>query len=104
VQEADLEWREEKLAKEQARGLYSFDRRDLSVELEELRERVAKVESERAAEVVQLSWLVMEISDAPVDLVVFPIRDIPVHPKSAQDVLMAASLVLERQREEHARP
>jgi hypothetical protein len=35
VQETDLEKREEKLAEEQARGLYSFDGRDLSVELED---------------------------------------------------------------------
>jgi hypothetical protein len=84
------------LAEKQAQGLYSFNRRDLSVELEELHERVAEVESERTIEAVQLSWLVMEI--------VFPIWDIPVYPKSAQDVLTTASLVLERQHEEHASP
>jgi hypothetical protein len=64
-------------------GLYSFDGRDLLVELEGLCERVAEVENERAAEVVQLSWLIMEISDALVDLGVFPIRDIPAQPRSA---------------------
>jgi hypothetical protein len=83
VREMDLEWREEKLAEEQARGLYSFDRRDLSVELEELRKRVARVENERATEVVQLSQSIMEISDDLVDLGTFPIRDIPVQPRSA---------------------
>jgi hypothetical protein len=72
------------------------------VKLEELRESVAGVESERVAEVMQLSWSVMEISDALVDLGMFPIRDIPVQPRSAQDVLTTASLVLERLREEHA--
>jgi hypothetical protein len=72
------------------------------VELEELCERVAGVESKRAAEAVQLSWSVMKISDALVDLGVFPIWDIPTHPKLAQDVLMAASLILEHLREEHA--
>jgi hypothetical protein len=72
------------------------------VELEELCECVAGVESERAAEAVQLSWSVMEISDALVDLGVFPIWDIPTHPMSAQDVLMAASPILEHLREEHA--
>jgi hypothetical protein len=102
VQGTDHERREEKLAEEQARGLYSFDGRDLSVKLEELRESVAGVESERVAEVMQLSWSVMEISDALVDLGMFPIRDIPVQPRSTQDVLTTASLVLERLREEHA--
>jgi hypothetical protein len=48
----NLERRDEKLAKEQAQALYPFDGRDLSVELEELRGRVARVESECAAEVV----------------------------------------------------
>jgi hypothetical protein len=77
VQETDLEWREEKLAEEQAWGLHSFDGRDLSVELEELRECMAGVENECTAEAVQLSRSVMEISDALVDLGVFPIQDIP---------------------------
>jgi hypothetical protein len=40
-----LERQEEKLVEEQARGLYSFDGRDLSVELEELHECVTRVES-----------------------------------------------------------
>jgi hypothetical protein len=44
----------------------------------------------------------MEISDALVNLGVFTIRDIPERLKSAQDVLMVASLILERPREEHA--
>jgi hypothetical protein len=63
---------------------------------------VARIESKRAAEAVQLSRLIMEISEALVDLGVFPIRDIPVHPKLAQDVLTATSLVFEHQREEQA--
>jgi hypothetical protein len=44
----------------------------------------------------------MEISNALVDLGVFPIRDILAHPESAQDVLTVASLILEHLREEHA--
>jgi hypothetical protein len=44
----------------------------------------------------------MENSDALVDLGVLPIRDIPTQPRSAQDVLTVASLVLERLQEEHA--
>jgi hypothetical protein len=73
VREIELAQREEKLAEEQARRLYSFDGRDLPVELEELREHMARVENERTAEAVQLSQSVMEISDALVDLGVFPI-------------------------------
>jgi hypothetical protein len=102
VLETDLERWEEKLAEEQARGLYSFDRRDQLVGLEELREYVARVENECTAEDVQLSWSVMEISDALVEQGVFPIQDIPMKPRSAQDVLTGASLVLERLQEEHA--
>jgi hypothetical protein len=44
----------------------------------------------------------MEISDALVDLGVFPIGDIPAHPESAQDILTVVNLILERLREEHA--
>jgi hypothetical protein len=55
VWETDLERWEEKLAEEQAQGLYSFDGRDLSVEMEKLCERVAGVEDERSAEAEQLS-------------------------------------------------
>jgi hypothetical protein len=102
VREMDLKRWEEKLAEEQAWGLFSFDGRYLSVELEELHEHVAGFENEHATEVVQLSRLVMEISDALVDLGMFPIRDLPVQLRSAQDVLMAASLVLEHLREEYA--
>jgi hypothetical protein len=42
----------------------------------------------------------MEISDALVDLGVFPIRDNLEHPQLARDVLTAAGLVLEHPREE----
>jgi hypothetical protein len=90
------------VAGEQAWGLYSFDERDLSVEPEELHEHVARVEGECAAEAVKLSQSIVEVSDALVDLGVFPIRDIPRHPMSAQDVLTAADLILEHLREEHA--
>jgi hypothetical protein len=50
---------------------------------------------------VQLSRSVMEIFDALVDLGMFPNWDIPESPKSAQDVLVVASLVLECLWEEH---
>jgi hypothetical protein len=102
MQEADLEWRQEKLAREQARGLYPFDGSDILVEMEELHERVAGVENERVVEVVQLSKSVMEISDSLVGPGLSPIRDIPVYLTLAQDVLTAASLILEHLREEHA--
>jgi hypothetical protein len=97
-----LEWREEKLTEEQALGLYSFNGRDLSVELEELQGHVAGVESKHTAKAMQVSQSIMEISDALVDLGVFPIRDIAAHLESAQDVLTAASLILERLLEKHA--
>jgi hypothetical protein len=102
VHETDLERQEEKLDEEQAHDFYSFDERDLSAELEELHRHVARVENERTAEALQLSWSVMEISNALVDLGAFPIWDIPAHPESAQDVLIVANLVLEHLREEHA--
>jgi hypothetical protein len=72
------------------------------VELEEHRVRVAGVESECAAKLVQLSRSVMKISDALVDLGVFSIWDILERQRSAQDVLMVAGLVLEHLQEEHA--
>jgi hypothetical protein len=53
------------------------------VELEKLRKHVARVEDEHAVEAVQLSWSVMEIYDALVDLSMFPIQDILVQPKFA---------------------
>jgi hypothetical protein len=53
------------------------------VEVEELHEHMARIEGERATKAVKLSWSVREISDALVDLGVFPIRDIPQHLKSA---------------------
>jgi hypothetical protein len=70
------------------------------VGLAELRALMDGVESERAAEAVTLSRSVMEISNALIDLGVFPIRNIPERPQSSQDVLMAAGLILEHLREE----
>jgi hypothetical protein len=43
----------------------------------------------------------MQISDALVDLGMFPIGDISVQPKLAQDILMVVSLVLEWLWEKH---
>jgi hypothetical protein len=51
-----------------------FYGRELSVELKKLHERVAWIEDEHATEAVQLSWSVMAISDALVDLGMFPIQ------------------------------
>jgi hypothetical protein len=56
------------LAKEQARGLYSFDGQELSAELGELYERVPGVEGKHVIEAMKLSRSIMEISDALVDL------------------------------------
>jgi hypothetical protein len=80
----------------------SHDGRDPLVELEELCTRMTEVEDECAAKAVELSQLVMDISDALIDLGVFPIRDIPLCPKSAQDVLAVVDPILECLREEHA--
>jgi hypothetical protein len=55
MQESNLERQEERLAVEQAQGLYSFDGRDLSVKLENLHQRVAGVEDKRVAKAAQLS-------------------------------------------------
>jgi hypothetical protein len=60
-----------------------------------------RVEDE-VAEAVELLRLVMEISDALVDLGVFLIGDTPRLPKSAREVLAAVTLILERLQMEHA--
>jgi rubrerythrin len=65
------------LAEDQARGLYSFHRRNLSAELERLHERVARVEDDHIVEAEQLSRSVQDISNALVDLYVLFIQDIP---------------------------
>jgi hypothetical protein len=44
----------------------------------------------------------MGISNALVDLGMLPVQDIPQLPKSAQEVLMAAGLLLERLQEAQA--
>jgi hypothetical protein len=44
----------------------------------------------------------MEIYDVMIDLGMFRTQDIPTQLRSAQDVMMTASLVLEHLREEHA--
>jgi hypothetical protein len=83
------------LAEEQACGLHSFDGRDLSVELEELCSHVARVEDERDAEARKLLKLIVEISNALVDLGMLPIQDIPQLLKLTQEILVAAGLILE---------
>jgi hypothetical protein len=77
LQEIDLEVREVMLVEEQALNLYSFDEWDLSVELEENRMRVTRVEDEHTAKAGELSTLVMEALNALVDLRMLPIQDIP---------------------------
>jgi hypothetical protein len=72
------------------------------VELEEVRMRVVGVKDERTTEVREMSWLVMEISNALFDLGMLPTRDIPQLSKKAQEVLAANGLILERLREGHA--
>jgi hypothetical protein len=96
LQETDLEVREVKLAEEQAWVLYSFDRQDLPVELEELHTCTAGVTDEWAAKAGKLSTLVMGISNALVNLEMLLIWDIPQHPKMAQEVLAVAGLIWHR--------
>jgi hypothetical protein len=71
------------LEEEQERGLHPHDGRDLSVELEGIHARVDGIGGEHAAEVGQLSWLVMEISNTLGDLGMLPIQDIPYLLRSA---------------------
>jgi 5-carboxymethyl-2-hydroxymuconate isomerase len=63
---------------------------------------VAGVEGECTNEDVKLSRLITEISDALVDMGVFPIRDIPQRPMLAQDVLTIVGLILDHLREEQS--
>jgi hypothetical protein len=69
------------------------------LELGKLRERVAEVEDNHAAEAEQLSQSTMEISNALVDLNVMPIQGIPSQPWLVKDVMAVFALVLERLRE-----
>jgi hypothetical protein len=55
------------------RDLHCFDGRDLMAKLEELHACVARVEDECTAEVGKLSKLVVEISNALVNLGMLPI-------------------------------
>jgi hypothetical protein len=80
VQEVDLERREERLTADQVWCLHPSVRRNFSLELGELWERVAGVRDGRAVEGEQLSRLTMAVSDALVDLNVLPIQGIPVTP------------------------
>jgi hypothetical protein len=57
----------------EVRGLHSFDGRDLSVELKELHAWVVGVEDECVIEIGELSQMVMEISNALVNLGTPPI-------------------------------
>jgi hypothetical protein len=102
LQETFLEVCEAKLAKEHARGLYSFDGRDLPGKLEELHMRVAGFVDERTAEAGKLSTLVVGITNALVDLGMLPIQDIPQLLKMSQEILAVTSLILKHLREEHA--
>jgi hypothetical protein len=95
LQETDRKVREANLAEVQVCVLHSFHEWDLLAELEELRARVGEVEDERSVAASELSRLVMEISNALVDLGMLPMRDIPQLLKTAQEVLAVASLILE---------
>jgi hypothetical protein len=81
---------------DQVQVLHPSVGRNLLSELGELLERVAGVRNGHAIEGEQQSMLTMAISDALVDLDVFPIEGIPVQPQSANGVLTSFGLVLER--------
>jgi hypothetical protein len=102
IQEMNLGRWEEKLMEEHAHDLHSFNGWDLLAGLEELHSRMAGIEDEHATEAARLSQLAMKIPNAFIDLGVFPIRDIPLLSKSAQEVFASADLILECLREEHA--
>jgi hypothetical protein len=65
------------LAEELEHGLHPTDGRDLSVELDKARASMDRINGKRAAEAERLSQLVVEISNALVDLGMLPIQDIP---------------------------
>jgi hypothetical protein len=77
LQEMDLELQGAMQAEEQVCELHSFDWWDLSTELEELHVSVAEVEGEHAAEAGELSALVIEASNALVDLGMLHIWEVP---------------------------
>jgi hypothetical protein len=101
LQETDLKVWEAKLPEEQVHGLHSFDRRDLSTELEEGHVRVAGVNDECTTEAGELSVLIVEASNALVDLGIVHIQGVPQLLKMAQEVLKAVDLILEHLLEEH---
>jgi hypothetical protein len=97
----DLEAHVVKLAEEHARGLHSFNGRDLLAELEVLHAHMVGLKDKCTTEAGKLSMLVKRISNALTNLGMLPIRDIPQLPKIAQEVLAMAGLIVERMLEEH---
>jgi hypothetical protein len=91
--EVVLEVREAILAKELERGLHSFDGQDLSVELDKARALADGITDERMAEAMQLTRLVMGISNALVNLGMLLVQDILQLPKLAQEVLPMVDLI-----------
>jgi hypothetical protein len=92
----DLEVCEVKLVEEQACGMHFFNGWDLLAEMEALHVHIARVEDEHTTEAGEMSVLVIEGSNALVDLGMLPIRDIPQLPKMAQEILKAIGVILER--------
>jgi hypothetical protein len=77
LQMKDLMMWEVKLVEEKVCDLHSFDELDLPVELEELHACMANAEEERATEAGRLEALVVEASNALVDLRILPIWEVP---------------------------
>jgi hypothetical protein len=90
------------LAEELECGLHPTDGWDLSAELDKTRARVDRINGEHATEAERLSHLVMEISNALVNLGMLPVQDIPQLQKSIREVLSMVGLVLEHLQEELA--
>jgi hypothetical protein len=70
--------------------------------LEELHECMVGVEEERVTEAEKLAAPVGETSNALMDLVLPPIREIPQVPWKAWEVLKAVGIILKRLQEEHS--
>jgi hypothetical protein len=102
LQKKDLKVREAKLAEDQTCGPYPYDRRDVPAKLEELHERMARVEEKLVVEAEKLAALVEEVSKAFMDLKLPPIQEVPKVLRKVQEVLKAVGLILERLRGAHA--
>jgi hypothetical protein len=99
LQEMDLEVQEALLAEELECYQHPPSGQDLSAELNQARIGVDMINGECTIEAERLSRQVMWTSRVLVYLCMLPVQDIPQLPKSAQEVLLAFDLVLNRLQE-----